>query len=155
LLTHFFNRVESAVCEHEIQQTQSCWRSILMLFLLNDVMLNLGTAGAPPPLDARSMQALTFPAIERMGTEMYSQEPLLHRKDAERAARLAMLIAAKQPEVNGALFAAPSKGCSPDLVQVRYVSLSLEMLAALYAEHRGGGLTPFTADRQVWRRMAA
>ncbi len=126
-----------------------------MLFLLNDVMLNLGTGSGPPPLDARSMNALTFPAIERMAKELYAQEPLLHRKDPERAARLALLIASKQPEVNGALFAAPSKGCSPELVQVRYVSLSLEMTAALFAEHKAGGLTPFTADRQVWRRMAA
>jgi len=126
-----------------------------MLFLLNDVMLNLGTGMGPPPLDARSMLALSFPAIEKMGKELYAQEPLLHRKDPERAARLAMLIASKQPEVNGALFAAPSKGCSPELVQVRYVSLSLEMTGVLLAEHKAGGLTPFTADRQVWRRMAA
>src|SRR3712207_7738631 len=45
----------------------------------------------------------SFPAIERMGKEMYAQEPLLHRKDPERAARLAMLLAAKQPEINAAL----------------------------------------------------
>ena len=126
-----------------------------MLFLLNDVMLNLGTAGATPPLDARSMLALTYPAIERMGREMFSQEPLLHRKDPERAIRLATLIAAKQPEVNAALFAAPSKGCSPELVQVRYASLSLETQGALLLEHRAGALTPLIADRQVWRRMAA
>ena len=126
-----------------------------MLFLLNDVMLNLGAGMRPPPLDARAMAALTFPAIEKMAKELYAQEPLLHRKDPERAARLALLIATKQPEVNAALFAAPAKGCSPELVQVRYVALSLETMAALYAEHRGGGLTPFTADRQVWRRMAA
>lgn len=126
-----------------------------MLFLLNDVMLNLGAGVRPPPLDARAMAALSFPAIEKMAKELYAQEPLLHRKDPERAARLALLIASKQPEVNAALFAAPAKGCSPELVQVRYVALSLDMIAALYAEHRGGGLTPFTADRQVWRRMAA
>ena len=126
-----------------------------MLFLLNDVMLNLDAAIKPPPLDARAMDALSLAAIERLGTELYSQEPLLHRKDEERAVRLALLIASKKPEINAALFAAPAKGCSPELVQVRYASLSLEAMAGLFAEHRMGMLTPFTADRQVWKRMAA
>ena len=126
-----------------------------MLFLLNDVMLNLGGPMKPPPLDIKQMSALTFSAIERLGGEMFAEDPLLHRHDPERACRLALLLATKRPEINAALFAAPAKGCSPELVQVRYASLSLEAMAGLYAEHRAGGLTPFTADRQVWRRMAA
>ena len=126
-----------------------------MLFLLNDAMLNLGTGLKAPPLDVRQMGALSFAAIERLGTEMFSEDPLIHRNDPERAARLAFLIATKHPEINAALFAAPAKGCAPELVQARYAALSLEAIAGLYAEHRAGGLTPFTADRQVWRRMAA
>jgi hypothetical protein len=126
-----------------------------MLFLLNDVMLNLGAGLKPPPLDMRQMEALTFAAVERLGAEMFAEDPLIHRNDPERAGRLAFLIASKHPEVNAALFAAPQKGCAPTAVQVRYAALSLEAIAGLYAEHRCGGLTPFTADRQVWRRMAA
>ncbi len=126
-----------------------------MLFLLNDVMLNLDAGVRPPPLDQRAMDALSFAAIERLGAELYAEEPLLHRKDEARAVRLALLIATKKPEINAALFAAPAKNCSPELVQVRYANLSLEALAGLFAEHRAGMLTPFTADRQVWKRMAA
>lgn len=126
-----------------------------MLFLLNDAMLNLGGVMKPPPMDLRQFGALSFAAIERLGAEMFAEDPLVHRNDPERAGRLALLIATKHPEVNAALFAAPAKGCSPEVVQVRYAALSLEAMAGLYAEHRSGGLTPFTADRQVWRRMAA
>ena len=126
-----------------------------MLFLLNDVMLNLGGPLKPPPLDIKQMSALTFSAVERLGAEMFAEDPLLHRHDPERACRLALLISTKRHDINAALCAAPAKGCSPELVQVRYASLSLEAMAGLYAEHRAGGLTPFTADRQVWRRMAA
>ena len=126
-----------------------------MLFLLNDVILNLDAGVKPPPLDRRAMEALSLGAIERLGTELYAQEPLLHRRDAERATRLALLIASKRPEINAALFAAPAKGCSPQTVQVRYATLSLEAMASLFSEHKAGALTPFTADRMVWRRMAA
>jgi hypothetical protein len=118
-------------------------------------MLNLDAGIKPPPLDRRAMDALSLAAIERLGCEMYAQEPLLHRKDPERATRLALLIAGKNPEINAALFAAPAKNCSPELVQVRYANLSLEAIAGLWADHRAGALTPFTADRHVWRRMAA
>ena len=131
------------------------WADEFMLFLLNDAMLNLGLGLTPPPMNRRQMGALSFAAVERLGMEMFSEDPLIHRNDPERATRLAFLIATKHPEINAALFAAPVKGCAPEQVQVRYAALSLEAVAGLYAEHRNGALTPFTADRQVWRRMAA
>ena len=150
-LTVFRNLTESEGGQDgEVRQV-----SRYMLFLLNDVILNLDAALKPPPLDARAMDALSLAAIERLGAELYAEEPLLHRKDEARAIRLALLIATKKSEINAALFAAPAKNCSPELVQVRYATLSLEAMAGLYAEHRANLLTPFTADRQVWRRMAA
>ena len=126
-----------------------------MLFLLNDVILNLGAGVTPPPLDVRAMDALSFNAIAVLGQEMYADEPLVHRTDDGRAKRLALLIQRKQPTINAALFVAPAQGCSPEAVAVRYASLSIDALSHLYTEHQAGRLTPALADSQVWRRMAA
>jgi len=125
-----------------------------MLFLLNDVVLNL-EANASPPLNTRSLQALSPHALTRLGREMYAEQPLLHRHDLARASRLALLIAAKTPAINAALFMAPAKGCSPEAVAVRYCTLSIDAMALLFAEQQRGKLTPVVADTQVWRRLAA
>ncbi|MBW3558187.1 MAG: hypothetical protein KY449_00245 [Proteobacteria bacterium] len=125
-----------------------------MLFLLNDVMLTLDLR-AKPPLDLRSLDALSLHAVTRLAQDMYAEEPLLHRRDPGRAQRLALLIATKSPEINAALFAAPAKGCSPQAVAVRYASLSIDVMADLQGEQNRRNLTPVIADRQVWRRLAA
>ena len=126
-----------------------------MLFLLNDVILNLGAGVKAPPLDQRALDALSFNAVATLAQEMFSADPLMHRRDPERAARLALLITKKQPQVNAALFAAPAVGCSPEAVASRYASLSVEAMANLLNEHKAGRLTPAVADSHVWRRMAA
>ena len=84
-----------------------------------------------------------------------SEEPLLHRKDIERAERLAALIVAKAPDINAALFIAPGRGCRTADVQVRYAQLGVEVMGALLERQKAGGLTNLEADRQVWRRLAA
>jgi hypothetical protein len=125
-----------------------------MFFLLNDVLLNLD-ARAKPPLDTRSLAALSQQAVTRLAQEMYAEQPLLHRRDPERARRLALLIKAKTPDINAALFAAPAKGCSPEAVAVRYASLTIDAMADLHVENKARPLTPLVADRYVWRRLAA
>ena len=126
-----------------------------MLFLLNDVILNLGAGVKPPPLDRRAMDALSFNHVVALAQEMFAADPLVHRRDPERAARLALLIHTKQPQVNAALFVAPAVGCSPQAVGARYAGLTIEAMANLYSEHKAGRLTPAVADSHVWRRMAA
>lgn len=125
-----------------------------MLFLLNDVILTLDARKAPP-LNARSVDALSAHALTRLAQEMYAEEPLLHRRNPDRAMRLALLITTKTPEINAALFAAPARGCSPEAVAVRYASLTIEAMAAAYGEQKRETLTPVYADRLVWRRLAA
>ena len=126
-----------------------------MLFLLNDTIVNLGAGVKEPPLDNRALQALSFNAVVALAQEMFAADPLMHRTDPERAARLALLITKKQPQVNAALFVAPARGCSPEAVTARYAGLSVEVMANLYTEHKAGRLTPAVADSHVWRRMAA
>lgn len=126
-----------------------------MLFLMNDAVLDIGGPGAPAAPPAARLRALTLAHVLKLGAELYAERPLLHRDDPERARRLAVLLAAKAPEVNAALFVAPAAGCKPEAVTSRVAHVTLDVMGALQALTRAGALTPVTADREVWRRLAA
>lgn len=126
-----------------------------MLFLMNDVVLNLDALDLAPPVAARRFAKLNLPFVANLGAELFSEEPLLPHVAPERAMRLAMLIVAKTPEINAALFVAPTRGCPLDHVQARYAQLSFEVMSLLYERQQNGALTTLEADRQVWRRLAA
>lgn len=126
-----------------------------MLFLMNDVVLSFDAAELTPPMTRDRFAKLSLAYVGELGKELFAEEPLLHRKDQERAQRLAALIVAKTPDINAALFIAPARGCRPADVQVRYAQLSLEIMATLMERQKSGVLTNVEADRQVWRRLAA
>jgi hypothetical protein len=125
-----------------------------MFFLLNDVVLSLDLQLLTPPMIARRFSALTLEGVQRLGCEMFAEEPRLQHIRTERAKRLAALIVSKAPEVNAALFAAPSRGCNPQRVAVRLASLDVEVLARLRQDHQAGRLNYQVADRLVWARAA-
>ncbi len=124
-----------------------------MMFLLNDAVLTLESI--QPPLDPIRFRALSLDFVLKLGAEAFAERPMLHRTDPVMARRLATLIAAKAPEANAALFVAPSLNCNPDHVLKRVASLSIEVMADLYARQNANGLTTLVADNMVWRRMAA
>ncbi|MBX3479904.1 MAG: hypothetical protein KF842_05860 [Caulobacter sp.] len=126
-----------------------------MLFLLNDVVLNLEGAQMAPPVAAQRFKALTMGFVEKLGRELFSEEPLLQHRHPERARRLAGLILLKQPTINAALFVAQARGCPENIVAVRYAQISFEVMGLLYERQQAGSLTTVEADRQVWRRLAA
>ncbi len=126
-----------------------------MLFLLNDRVLDLNMNGLNQPLDPARFHALSLDYVMKLGQELFSESPLLHREEPERAGRLAMLITAKAPQVNAALFVAPAHGCRPDEVTNKLANLDITVMAGLAVRERQGELNPVTADREVWRRMAA
>ena len=126
-----------------------------MLFLMNDKLIRLDSHDLMAPLRAAQIQALSFSFVTRLGRDLFAEEPLLPTSAPDRARRLAALIIARQPQINAALFVAPSTGCDPDEVQTRFVSLGLEVLALLNEREEAGALTNVYADRQVWRRLAA
>ncbi len=126
-----------------------------MFFLLNDVVVSLDLQLMTPPMIARRFSALTLDCVQRLGRELYADEPRLQHHKLERARRLACLMVSKAPEVNGALFVAPSRGCNPDRVAVRLATLDIELLGRLYHEQQAGRLTSLTADKLVWGRAAA
>jgi len=126
-----------------------------MLFLLNDTVINLTLEAGEMPLDPMRFRALNLSHVVQLGAELFSEEPMLHRDDPERARRLAMLISAKSPDVNAALFVAPSKGCAADQVISRFANVGLPVMAALIRRQNEGALNTVAADREVWRRLAA
>ena len=125
-----------------------------MYFLLNDVVLTLELQLLTPPMMARRFSALTLDCVEKLGREIFAEEPRLQHRRLERARRLAALIVTKAPEVNAALFAAPSRGCRFEQVGVRLASLDVGVLARLHAEQQSGRLTASLADRLVWAQAA-
>lgn len=126
-----------------------------MLFLMNDVVLSFDPAELTPPVTRDRFAKLSLSYVGELGKELFAEEPLLPHKDPERAARLAALIAMKASDINAALFIAPGRGCRTADVQVRYVQLSVEVMATLLERQNSGALTNIEADRQVWRRLAA
>jgi hypothetical protein len=126
-----------------------------MLFLMNDVVLNIDAAKHTPKLAGRRFKALSFNACSRLGQELYSDEPLLHSANPERARRLASLIIAKAPAINAALFIAPHRGCAPEEVTMQYCHVDFELMARLLTRQRTGELDTLWTDREVWRRLAA
>ncbi len=125
-----------------------------MYFLLNDVVLTLELQLLTPPMLARRFSALTLDYVERLGCEIFAEEPRLQHRRLERAKRLAALIVSKAPDINAALFVAPSRGCRFDQVAVRLTTIDVIVLARLHAEQQSGRLTPALADRMVWTQAA-
>jgi hypothetical protein len=122
---------------------------------LNDVVLNLNDLRLGPRQASRGFQALSVDDVTRMGQELYAEHPLLHTSHRPRAMRLAALVAAKTPTINAALFVAPAFDCAVDEVVVRYMTLGPHIMQQLAARQSAGELDVRSADRQVWRRLAA
>jgi hypothetical protein len=131
------------------------WWVLSMLFLLNDVVFDLDAACPVTPGDARRFENLDLDYVLELGCELFSEDPLLHLNDPQRARRLAWLIHDRSPEVNAALFAAPVAGCDPTLVEPQFCTLPGGIMRQLKARAARGQLTALAADRAVWMRMAA
>jgi hypothetical protein len=126
-----------------------------MYFLLNDTILNLQGEDLSHAILARRFGSIGFDYVQTLGQELFSEEPLLQRAAPERAVKLAALINFKQPMINAALFVAPSTHCRPSQVGVRFASLDLPTMAGLQRAHSIGALDAVSADKEVWRRLAA
>jgi hypothetical protein len=126
-----------------------------MLFLLNDTVLRLDGVAMDARLGGQRMLRLEFPAILRMGQELFAREPMLQRTNPERARRLGALITAKAPMINAALFVAPALDCPPAEVTVRFVACQFEVMAGLHTMQQAGELDAISADRRIWKRLAA
>ena len=126
-----------------------------MLFLLNDVVFDLEETCPVTPGDARRFEKLGFDYVLALGCELFAEDPLLHHNDPERARRLAWLIHDRSPDVNAALFAAPTADCDPDLVEPQFCALPDPVMRQLKTRASKGKLDVVAADKAVWMRLAA
>jgi hypothetical protein len=126
-----------------------------MLFLLNDVVVDLDEACPVTPADARRFEKLDLDYVIELGCELFAENPLLHRTDPGCARRLAWLLHDREPELNAVMFAAPEVGCAPELVEPRFCHLPKPVMAQLQARAARGRLDAVAADLAVWGRMAA
>lgn len=126
-----------------------------MLFLMNDVVFNIGAEDLAPPETANRFKALSLTYLSQLAGEMFSEAPALHHDHPARARRLAALVITKESDVNAMHISAPERGCAPTAVAVRYAQVSFEVIAALYQRQQAGGEMAEEVDHQVWRRAAA
>jgi hypothetical protein len=126
-----------------------------VLFLLNDVVLNLAPKTLTPPMPAKKFSALGLTHVMQLGRELFAREPLLPAHATDQARKLAVLLVAKAPQVNAALFVAPGRDCDPDAVAVRLATIDLGVMAALNERQETGRMSATVADREVWGRKAA
>jgi hypothetical protein len=123
-----------------------------MLFLMNDTILDFSLRAVIPPQEEGRLRFTSYADILAEGDRMFREKPNFHLTDREAGRRLAALIVAKAPQANAALFDTTPKGKGPMLKPI-VVSLSIEVLANLYAEFKADRLTRDLVDRRVWSRL--
>ena len=126
-----------------------------MLFLLNDTLFNLNRDDLSPQAIGRRFASVSFDYVQELCKELFAESPVLQRTRPEQGAKIAALIASKAPEVNAALFVAPSANCKPDQVGIRFAALDLITMGRLQGAQVDGQLDAAVVDREVWRLLAA
>ncbi|MFM8376098.1 MAG: hypothetical protein ACKN9P_08615 [Phenylobacterium sp.] len=123
-----------------------------MLFLMNDWVMQFDQKAMVEDLVNFNVRDITFPQVLVLGQELYAEEPQLHHRNPAQARKLAALVMAKQPEVNGVLFIAPHQGCNPRDVTVRYCAVAFDLMAQLLRvqeTQRNGSW----ANKEVWNKL--
>jgi len=124
-----------------------------MLFLMNDTILDFSLRAIIPPQEEIRLRRLTYAEILTEGAKMFRDKPTFHRTDVDAAKRLAALIVAKAPQANAALFDITPIAKGGATVTPYVVSLSIEVLANLYAEFKADRLTRELVDYRIWSRL--
>ncbi len=121
---------------------------------MNDWVMQFDQKAMVEDLLGYNIREVTFPQVLILGQELYAQDPQLHLRQPVQARKLAALVMAKQPAVNGVLFVAPHPGCNYKDVGVRYCSVGYDMLAQLLKlqeTHKSGAW----ANREVWNKLGS
>jgi hypothetical protein len=123
-----------------------------MLFLMNDTILDFSLRAVIPPQEEGKLRYTSYADILNEGARMFREKPNFYLTDRNAAKRLAALIVAKAPQANAALFDITPTGKGP-AIKPYVVSISIEVLASLYAEFKADKLTRDLVDRRVWSRL--
>ena len=126
-----------------------------MYFLLNDLILDIDASRMMHPLDAERFSALSIDYIAQLGKEMFAEDVQCHRRNPERARRLAYLIQLKMPRINAAQFFVMASNGQADSVDASFKSLNDMAMGMMYDQQMRGQLDANKVDYAVWQRMAA
>lgn len=126
-----------------------------MYFLLNDHIFDIDPSRMLQPLDEDRFSALSPDYIALLGREMFAEDAQVHKRNPERARRLAYLIHLKMPRINAAQFFVMKADGSPNSVDADFKSVNPDNLGALYQQQMMGMLSASRVDQEVWHRMAA
>lgn len=107
------------------------------------------------PLEADRFSALSLDYIAQLGKEMFAEDPNAHRKNAERARRLAFLLHLKMPHINAAQFFATSAAGTIESIEASFKSINEMAMGMMYEQQMHGQLDTTRVDYEVWQRMAA
>ncbi len=123
-----------------------------MLFLLNDVVLELEPAKLVRPVMAGHLARLSMSQVTTLVREVFAQNPRLPHGHLVLARRAAVMMLMKDPDLNAALFLTPGRVCAPGDITVRFASLAVEVMSQLKNIQDQGRLTPGAVNALVWSR---
>ena len=126
-----------------------------VLFLLNDRVVDVGSAFAAPPQIAGHVA--TLPPLDVIGLvrEMFAADPGFPSRRPVAAAKASLMLILKEPQLNAALFVAPEAGCHPALVTARFAAVDPHVLHELKALQDQGRLTFGAINTEVWSQAPA
>lgn len=125
-----------------------------MLFLMNDLVLNLEPEDIAPKETVKRFFNLSLTYVAELAGELFAEHPTLHVDFPERAKRLAGLVIAKDSEINAMRIHPLRDGCKPSEVGVHYAKVAFEIMAILYQRQQSVGASSEEVDRQVWQRLS-
>ena len=126
-----------------------------MLFLLNDVVLELEIAKLASPMISDHLAKLSMAQVTTLVREVFAANPRMPGGAPAVANRAAVMMALKDPQLNAALFLTPGRVCEPGDVTIRFANLAAEVMFQLKGIQDQGRLTPGTVNALVWSRAGA
>jgi hypothetical protein len=127
----------------------------MLLFLLNDTVLELSPQTLATPSVAGHLARLSLAEAIVLAKEAFAAEPDLVRKSPVLAQRAALMMVLKQPQINAALFIAPSKHCRTQDVGARFAAVATETMYEMKGLQDRGKLNAGVVNAFVWSRAAA
>src|SRR5438552_716613 len=124
----------------------------MLLFLLNDTVLELDLRSMASPTVAANLARLSFAQAVAIAREAFAAEPDLVRRSPARAHKAAILVLLKQPQINAALFVAPAVHCRAADVSARFASVATETMYEMKGLQDRGRLNPGLVNAYVWSR---
>lgn len=119
-----------------------------MLYLLNDVVLEVGSTMGTPPRVVGQVGAASVDEILGMVGQAFAKDPGF--AGTERARRAALMLLLKAPTHNAALFVATPQGMKARLASVGHL-----VLFQLKGQQDKGELTPGEVNARVWASEGA